>query len=131
MDGPMEAARRAEKEAEERKKKEQEESLAEGFAGVNKPKKSFFSGTTYPLHKAAEAGNAKIAQASTARGSPEVGGLLEQGANPAQKNSSGKTAQEARGKGLHADEVRSQPVVLLLVVVGVVVVVVVVVVGGC
>ena len=30
----------------------------------------------------------------------EVGGLLEQGANPAQKNSSGKTAQEVRKKQL-------------------------------
>mmetsp|Transcript_14118 Transcript_14118/g.33646 ORF Transcript_14118/g.33646 Transcript_14118/m.33646 type:complete len:202 (+) Transcript_14118:83-688(+) len=54
----------------------------QGFTAVNAPKKSFFS-STYALHKAAEAGNVKM-----------VGGLLEQGANPALKNSSGKTAKE-------------------------------------
>lgn len=63
----------------------------QGFTGVNNPKKSLFS-STYPLHKAAEAGNAKI-----------VGGLLEQGANPAQKNSAGKTAQEVVMKKKKAD----------------------------
>ena len=78
--------------AEEKKRAEQEavqlknEVMAwlkkQGFTAVNAPKKSFFS-STYALHKAAEAGNVKM-----------VGGLLEQGANPALKNSSGKTAQE-------------------------------------
>ncbi|CAJ1352401.1 unnamed protein product, partial [Effrenium voratum] len=60
----------------------------QGFTGVNAPKKSFFS-STYALHKAAEAGNVKM-----------VGGLLEQGANPALKNSSGKTAKEALELGV-------------------------------
>mmetsp|Transcript_14117 Transcript_14117/g.33643 ORF Transcript_14117/g.33643 Transcript_14117/m.33643 type:complete len:200 (+) Transcript_14117:83-682(+) len=78
--------------AEEKKRAEQEavqlknEVMAwlkkQGFTAVNAPKKSFFS-STYALHKAAEAGNVKM-----------VGGLLEQGANPALKNSSGKTAKE-------------------------------------
>jgi len=97
------AAAAAAEEADAEKKRKDEEVAArknetmawlkkQGFAGVNKPKKSLFSGTTYPLHKAAETGDAKI-----------VGGLLEQGANPAQKNSSGKTAQEVVMKKKKAD----------------------------
>lgn len=98
------AAAAAAAEAADVEKKRQDEEVAarknatmawlkkQGFAGVNKPKKSLFSGTTYPLHKAAETGDAKI-----------VGGLLEQGANPAQKNSSGKTAQEVVMKKKKAD----------------------------
>ena len=36
----------------------------------------------------------------------EVGGLLEQGANPAQKNSSGQTAQEV-GKPMGTDSINT------------------------
>ena len=85
-----------------------------GFSGINTVKKSFFS-STYPLHKAAEVGNAKMVSCpvlfSELRGNPrriprrvkrhllpgQVKLLLEQGANPALKNSAGKTAQEAFG----------------------------------
>lgn len=84
-------AEKAEQEAAARKNDVMAWLKKQGFTGVNNPKKSLFS-STYPLHKAAEAGNAKI-----------VGGLLEQGANPAQKNSAGKTAQEVVMKKKKAD----------------------------
>ncbi|CAK9078770.1 unnamed protein product [Durusdinium trenchii] len=84
-------AEKAEQEAAARKNDVMAWLKKQGFTGVNNPKKSLFS-TTYPLHKAAESGNAKI-----------VGGLLEQGANPAQKNSAGKTALEVVMKKKKAD----------------------------
>jgi len=58
----------------------------EGFTDVNARKRSLLS-STYPLHKAAEAGNAKL-----------VSMLLAEGANPAQKNSSGRTAAQVAFK---------------------------------
>eukprot|EP00441_Pelagodinium_beii_P032358 CAMPEP_0197641482 /NCGR_PEP_ID=MMETSP1338-20131121/15439_1 /TAXON_ID=43686 ORGANISM="Pelagodinium beii, Strain RCC1491" /NCGR_SAMPLE_ID=MMETSP1338 /ASSEMBLY_ACC=CAM_ASM_000754 /LENGTH=211 /DNA_ID=CAMNT_0043214477 /DNA_START=76 /DNA_END=711 /DNA_ORIENTATION=+ len=57
-----------------------------GFTGVSSAKHSLMS-TTYPLHKAAELGNAKL-----------VAMLLKEGALPEQKNSSGKTAAEVAEK---------------------------------
>eukprot|EP00439_Symbiodinium_sp_Y106_P085757 s465_g29.t2 len=87
-------AEKAAAEQAEKKRQEERSELAQhknevmawikkqGFTGINNAKKSFFS-STYPLHKAAEVGNAKMVKL-----------LLEQGANPALKNSAGKTAQE-------------------------------------
>mmetsp|Transcript_48656 Transcript_48656/g.155449 ORF Transcript_48656/g.155449 Transcript_48656/m.155449 type:complete len:219 (-) Transcript_48656:306-962(-) len=58
-----------------------------GFAAVNTPKK-FMMKTTFALHVAAEAGNAKM-----------VAMLLKEGADPGMRNSQGKTAlQMARIK---------------------------------
>jgi ankyrin repeat protein len=55
--------------------------------------------TTYPLHRAAELGDEKMVES-----------LLAEGADPAQKNSSGKTAvQVANGKnkkGSHSGAMR-------------------------
>eukprot|EP00930_Biecheleria_cincta_P023531 TRINITY_DN16990_c0_g1_i1.p1 TRINITY_DN16990_c0_g1~~TRINITY_DN16990_c0_g1_i1.p1 ORF type:complete len:227 (+),score=79.11 TRINITY_DN16990_c0_g1_i1:103-783(+) len=66
-----------------------------GFTGVNNPKKSLMS-STYPLHKAAEIADDKL-----------VATLLLEGANLAQKNSSGKTAAQVaenlNKKGSHAN----------------------------
>ncbi|CAE7191348.1 iga [Symbiodinium natans] len=80
------AAAQAEKKRQEELALHKNEVMAwlkkQGFSGINTVKKSFFS-STYPLHKAAEVGNAKMVKL-----------LLEQGANPALKNSAGKTAQE-------------------------------------
>ncbi|CAE8622336.1 unnamed protein product [Polarella glacialis] len=65
-----------------------------GFTGVNSCKKSLLS-STYPLHKAAEAGDDKM-----------VSLLCRAGANPTQKNSWGKTptqvARKADKNGSHA-----------------------------
>eukprot|EP00931_Biecheleriopsis_adriatica_P041999 TRINITY_DN2393_c0_g2_i1.p1 TRINITY_DN2393_c0_g2~~TRINITY_DN2393_c0_g2_i1.p1 ORF type:complete len:264 (+),score=96.34 TRINITY_DN2393_c0_g2_i1:92-793(+) len=70
---------------------------ANGFCSVNKAKSSMMGmSRTYPLHKAAEAGNEQI-----------VGMLLAEGAEREQKNSSGKTAAqvaESKNKaGSHAN----------------------------
>jgi len=51
-----------------------------GFAGVNIPKK-FMTKMSFPLHAAAEAGNARMIEM-----------LLKEGADPNQRNSAGKTA---------------------------------------
>merc|ERR1712224_913262 len=53
-----------------------------GFASVTAPKKSLLK-TTYAIHAAAEAGDTEMVQF-----------LIEAGADPAQKNSGGKTAAE-------------------------------------
>mmetsp|Transcript_46479 Transcript_46479/g.99525 ORF Transcript_46479/g.99525 Transcript_46479/m.99525 type:complete len:257 (-) Transcript_46479:372-1142(-) len=73
--------------------------LANGFTGgASGPKKGFIN-TTYPLHRAAKRGNANI-----------VKYLLQEGANPSQKNSAGRTpAQVARKhdrNGSHAAVLR-------------------------
>merc|ERR1712013_388981 len=73
-----------------------------GFTGVNEGKTSgrtrLTKKTTYPLHYAAECGNDKM-----------VAWLLEEGADPEQKNSSGKTAAEIASsknkKGSHSSVV--------------------------
>lgn len=76
----------------EKERQDREKAIAtflkqNGFtAGVNGAKKSFMS-SSYPLHKAAESGDVKI-----------VTMLLREGADPSQKNSSGKTALEVAKK---------------------------------
>lgn len=64
-----------------------------GFDGVGSPKYSLMS-TTYPLHTAAEEGNARV-----------LAMLLREGANPAQLDSSSRTAaqvaQEKNRSGSH------------------------------
>eukprot|EP00930_Biecheleria_cincta_P079474 TRINITY_DN6732_c0_g1_i1.p1 TRINITY_DN6732_c0_g1~~TRINITY_DN6732_c0_g1_i1.p1 ORF type:complete len:245 (+),score=83.17 TRINITY_DN6732_c0_g1_i1:70-804(+) len=60
-----------------------------GFAEVNSSKRSLF-GTSYPLHKAAENADDKIASM-----------LLKEGAKLDQKNSSGRTAAEVALKSNH------------------------------
>merc|ERR1712232_1008235 len=91
-----ERARRAHEEAlqveakltEERKCKVAEFLQEHGFKDVASAKKAFLS-TTYPLHCAAEKGQEDMVKM-----------LMEEGADPAQKNSSGKTAaQVAQKKG--------------------------------
>lgn len=71
---------------------------AQGFASVNAGKRKMLR-TTYPLHRAAELGDEKMVES-----------LLAEGADPAQKNSSGKTAvQVANGKnkkGSHSGAMR-------------------------
>ncbi|CAE7228830.1 VAC14, partial [Symbiodinium sp. CCMP2456] len=111
-------AAEAEKAAAEQAEKTRQEELAQhknevmawikkqGFTGINNAKKSFFS-STYPLHKAAEVGNAKMVKL-----------LLEQGANPALKNSAGKTAQEVvlqKKKGESHKEAVKRVVVLSVI----------------
>jgi hypothetical protein len=63
------------------------------FKGVATPKRSIFS-TTYPIHRAAEIGNPELVQL-----------LIQEGADPLQKNSGGKTAvqvaQKKDKKGSH------------------------------
>jgi len=71
-----------------------------GFkGGVSDAKKSMMS-TTYPLHTAAKAGNARMVEM-----------LLKEGASVAQKNSSGKTAAQVAEKsnknGSHAAALRA------------------------
>merc|ERR1712061_942428 len=65
-----------------------------GFASAEAPKRSMMK-TTYPLHCAAKEGNSQMVEM-----------LLKEGVNPAQKNSSGKTAaqvaQMKNKKGSHA-----------------------------
>merc|ERR1712207_11519 len=55
---------------------------AKGFASVNAPKRSMMK-TTYPIIIAAKAGDPEMVEF-----------LIKEGADPAQKNSSGKTAAE-------------------------------------
>eukprot|EP00747_Dinoflagellata_sp_TGD_P215604 gnl/TRDRNA2_/TRDRNA2_88283_c0_seq1.p1 gnl/TRDRNA2_/TRDRNA2_88283_c0~~gnl/TRDRNA2_/TRDRNA2_88283_c0_seq1.p1 ORF type:complete len:256 (+),score=76.84 gnl/TRDRNA2_/TRDRNA2_88283_c0_seq1:84-851(+) len=66
---------------------------ANGFAGVDAKKKSMLS-TSYPLHKAVKENDAEMVQL-----------LIDAGANPAQKNSSGQTpralAEKCNKKGSH------------------------------
>merc|ERR1719281_1390197 len=57
-----------------------------GFKSVSAPKRSMMK-TTYPIILAAEAGDAEMVEF-----------LIQEGADPAQTNSSGKTAQEAAKK---------------------------------
>jgi len=59
---------------------------AERFTGVGSARKSMLK-TTYPLHRAAEAGNAKM-----------VEHLLAEGADPAQVDSSGRTAAQVAAR---------------------------------
>merc|ERR1712187_1040588 len=70
-----------------------------GYNDVAAPKRTMLK-TKYPIHTAAKNGDPKIVTA-----------LLEEGANPAQKNSAGQTAlQVAKQKnknGSHADVLRT------------------------
>jgi len=82
-------AKRAESERLEREEREKDVAAflkQHGFSSVTSVKKSFMS-STYPIHKAAELGDVKI-----------VAMLLKSGANPDQKNSSGKTAAQHAAK---------------------------------
>lgn len=102
-----EAAAKARQEEQERVEREEREKLVSaflkqhGFAGVQSVKKSLLSGSTYPLHKAAELGDVKLVEM-----------LIKSGADPTIKNSAGKTAgevaQKKDKKGSHA------PVISLL-----------------
>jgi len=66
-----------------------------GYSDVGTPKRTMLK-TKYPIHTAAKTGDPKIVIA-----------LLEEGANPAQRNSAGKTAiqvaQQKNKKGSHAN----------------------------
>merc|ERR1712012_540507 len=68
------------------------------YNDVAAPKRTMLK-TKYPIHTAAKTGDAKI-----------VAALLEEGANPAQKNSSGQTAaqvaQQKNKNGSHANVLR-------------------------
>merc|ERR550525_900673 len=80
-------------EAQERKEALERFLTRHGFAGINEPRRNgctFLGATkTYPLHCAAELGDAGVVEM-----------LLKEGAMPSQKNSSGKTAlQLAQKKG--------------------------------
>lgn len=82
-----ESARRAEAkrlaEEQQRRKTALDAFLVEhGFTGVGIAKRTMMK-TTYPIHVAAEIGNAEITEM-----------LLKEGANPMQKNSAGKTAAQ-------------------------------------
>merc|ERR1712241_880111 len=70
-----------------------------GYSDVAVPKRKMLK-TKYPIHTAAKKGDPKI-----------VAALLEEGANPAQKNSAGKTAiqvaQQKNKNGSHADVLRA------------------------
>merc|ERR1711997_1209261 len=70
-----------------------------GYCEVAMPKRTMLK-TKYPIHTAAKTGDAKI-----------VAALLEEGANPTQKNSVGQTAaqvaQQKNKKGSHANVLRS------------------------
>ncbi|CAJ1448030.1 unnamed protein product, partial [Effrenium voratum] len=85
-----EARRRAQeaeqKEREERQKEVQAFLKLHGFTAVSGAKKSFMS-STYPLHKAAELGDAHM-----------VDQLLKSGATATQKNSSGRTPAQVAAK---------------------------------
>eukprot|EP00931_Biecheleriopsis_adriatica_P065874 TRINITY_DN4032_c0_g1_i2.p1 TRINITY_DN4032_c0_g1~~TRINITY_DN4032_c0_g1_i2.p1 ORF type:complete len:230 (+),score=73.67 TRINITY_DN4032_c0_g1_i2:55-744(+) len=92
----MDAAARAAAEEASRLRLQQEERAREvtaflqgnGFTGVNKAKLSMLCMTsTYPLHKAAELGDDKLLVM-----------LLEEGADPAQQNSAGRTAAQVARK---------------------------------
>lgn len=102
----QEAFRQADEE-EHREKQEALQSFLRhhGFSGPSEPKKSGSSGmfgrsvTTYPLHCAAKLGDAQVLEL-----------LLEQGAAPTQRNSSGHTAAEVaqrrNKKGSHKTVLR-------------------------
>merc|ERR1712083_1140815 len=66
-----------------------------GYTGVGTPKRTMLK-TKYPIHTAAKTGDPKI-----------VAALLEEGADPTQKNSVGQTAaqiaQQKNKKGSHAN----------------------------
>merc|ERR1712079_406840 len=70
-----------------------------GYSGVGVPKRTMLK-TKYPIHTAAKTGDSKI-----------VAALLEEGADPAQKNSAGQTAaqvaQHKNKKGSHANVLRA------------------------
>merc|ERR1719195_2292883 len=70
-----------------------------GYSDVEAPKRKMLK-TKYPLHTAAKKGDPKI-----------VAALLEEGANPAKKNSAGQTAmqvaQQKNRNGSHADVLRA------------------------
>jgi len=86
-----EQARRRAQEQAEREHEERQREVASflkqhGFSSINGVKKSFMS-STYPLHKAAELGDAHM-----------VDQLVKAGADVAQKNSGGKTAAQVAAK---------------------------------
>merc|ERR1719188_2676786 len=70
-----------------------------GYCSVGAPKQKLLK-TKYPIHTAAKKGDPKI-----------VAALLEEGANPAKKNSAGQTAmqvaQQKNKNGSHADVLRA------------------------
>merc|ERR1712187_94244 len=70
-----------------------------GYCDVDAPKQKMLK-TKYPIHTAAKKGDPKI-----------VAALLEEGANPSQKNSMGQTAiqiaQQKDKNGSHADVLRA------------------------
>merc|ERR1711870_184091 len=91
-------AERLAKEQEDRKKAVAAFLKEHGFVSEGAPKRSMMS-TTYPLHCAAKEGNWRMVEM-----------LLKEGVNPAQKNSSGKTAAQVAQikdkKGSHASVLR-------------------------
>merc|ERR1719282_2278076 len=97
------AARRAE--AEHMAREQERKALVvaflkeHGYSDVGAPKRTMLK-TKYPIHTAVKTGDPKIVMA-----------LLEEGANPAQKNSAGKTAaqvaQQKNRKGSHANVLRA------------------------
>merc|ERR1712079_71866 len=98
-----EAAQRAETErlAQEQERKSLVAAFLKehGYSGVGTPKRTLLK-TKYPIHTAAKTGDPKI-----------VAALLEEGADPAQKNSAGHTAaqvaQQKNKKGSHANVLRT------------------------
>merc|ERR1712151_1359966 len=78
----LEAARRAEVERLARKALVSAFLKEHGYNAVTKPKKTMLK-TKYPIHTAAKTGDARI-----------VAALIEEGADPAQKNSGGQTAAQ-------------------------------------
>jgi len=89
-----EEAERAEAEEQQRQEEARRDRQAKvttflktkGFKSVTAPKRSMMK-TTYPIILAAEAGDTEMVEF-----------LIQEGADPAQKNSSGKTAQEVATK---------------------------------
>jgi hypothetical protein len=87
-----EAERRAEEQRQEEELRQQRQAKvaaflkSKGFADVMAPKRSMMK-TTYPIIVAAEAGDKEIVEF-----------LIQEGADPAQKNSSGKTAIDIAAK---------------------------------
>merc|ERR1712004_1419 len=70
-----------------------------GYSDVGRPKRTMTK-TKYPIHTAAKIGDSRV-----------VAALIEEGADPAQKNSAGRTAlqvaEKLNKKGSHADAVRA------------------------
>jgi len=97
-----EAARQAEKErvAQEQQRKAVVGAFLRqhGYSDVRTPKRTMMK-AKYPIHTAAKMGNSRIVEA-----------LIEEGANPGQKNSAGQTAlqvaQQKNKKGSHANVLR-------------------------